>query len=284
LGDSAMLRRAFAYFALGTSLVSATFAAAAPPAAMLRSPTANWVVDFDESQCIASRNYGTSAEPWLLGLKAPLRGDVMQVMVVRPGVGAAFSDQHITVMTLDNAQVLRTSALSLSIPEKKQHLLRMILSSDQFDRFAKASAVSIDVRGQLRQTIALKDMPALTKVMADCVAGLRKHWNAGLTAGTPSPSLRQEATGDLRGLFSSKDYPDVGILDDSQGSSSVVLLVDETGKVADCTITASSGSAALDGQACYAITTRAKFKPAIGVDGKPAKSVFLQQISWRMRD
>jgi len=258
-------------------------ALAAPPTPNVYAPTNKWVVDFDDSQCVASRNYGTAAEPWLLGLKAPVSGDVMQLMVVRPGGSSPFPDQHPTVITLNDGQVLRTSAMSLSIPERKQRLLRMILSSEQFERFSKATAISIDVRGQLRQNIALTDMPALSKIMSDCVAGLRKYWNAGVTAG-PSSSLRQDATGDLRGLFSSKDYPDVGMLDDSQGISRVVLLVDETGKVADCTITASSGSAALDGQTCYAITTRAKFKPAIGADGKPAKTVFRQQINWRIQD
>jgi len=66
------------------------------------------------------------------------------------------------------------------------------------------------------------------------------------------------------------------------GSVAFVLLIDEEGKVADCTVTETSGVASLDAQSCAIVKERAKFKPATGLDGKPSKSSYFQRISWRL--
>ena len=84
------------------------------------------------------------------------------------------------------------------------------------------------------------------------------------------------------GLFSSDDYPGIAVFNDQMGAVSLVLLIDEQGKVADCTVTQTSGVAALDAQSCAVIKERGKFSPAIGQDGKPAKSSWLQRINWRL--
>ena len=67
------------------------------------------------------------------------------------------------------------------------------------------------------------------------------------------------------------------------GAVSLALLIDEQGKVADCTVTQTSGVAALDAQSCAIIKERGKFSPAIGHDGKPAKSSWLQRINWALQ-
>lgn len=60
------------------------------------------------------------------------------------------------------------------------------------------------------------------------------------------------------------------------------ILIDEKGKVADCTVTQTSGLAALDSQTCFIITSRAKFVPAVGADGNPAKHSMSPRIQWKM--
>jgi hypothetical protein len=62
----------------------------------------------------------------------------------------------------------------------------------------------------------------------------------------------------------------------------LALLIDETGKIADCTVIGTSGAASLDTQSCGMLKDRARFKPAIGLDGKPAKGSFIQRITWRV--
>jgi len=71
------------------------------------------------------------------------------------------------------------------------------------------------------------------------------------------------------------------LLVDPQGVAKLEFL-DEQGKVADCTVIEPSGVASLDAQSCAVIKQGAKYKPAIGLDGKRAKSAAFQSITWKM--
>ena len=49
-------------------------------------------------------------------------------------------------------------------------------------------------------------------------------------------------------------------------------------------IAESSGIAVIDSRSCAVVTYKARFEPATGRDGKPAKSVYEQSITWRVTD
>jgi protein TonB len=51
------------------------------------------------------------------------------------------------------------------------------------------------------------------------------------------------------------------------------------GRVADCTITSSSGSPDLDEATCANVTRRARFNPAMA-DGKPTTGSYSGRIRW----
>ena len=60
-------------------LSTAGTAAAAEP----KQPTGKWIVNFADAQCVATRNYGSEADPIYLVLKAPATGGTLQVGIVR---------------------------------------------------------------------------------------------------------------------------------------------------------------------------------------------------------
>lgn len=60
------------------------------------------------------------------------------------------------------------------------------------------------------------------------------------------------------------------------------MLINEAGKIASCMVTEASGQASLDAQACSILATRARFIPALGIDGKPIKSGTTTRIKWQM--
>ena len=86
----------------------------------------------------------------------------------------------------------------------------------------------------------------------------------------------------LKDLVSGDDYPPEAQMADEQGTVDVLVKVDESGKVADCTIQGSSGSAALDSQTCSLFWLRAKFAPARDEAGKPVVSAYSRKITWRL--
>jgi hypothetical protein len=111
------------------------------------------------------------------------------------------------------------------------------------------------------------------------VSRLREIWNVGPDH---AEKIAADARGDLRSLFSEDDYPLAMILADKSGSARFGLLIDESGKVKDCTVMEPSGIAVLDGRSCGIIVEKAKLTPAVGPDGKPVRSFWVQQVTWKL--
>jgi TonB family protein len=133
------------------------------------------------------------------------------------------------------------------------------------------------------ESFALAQMPALMKTLDTCAADLRKVWKVwDYEKGGTEAGLKEGPSGNLSRLFDPDDYPAISILKDQVGSVAFALLIDEQGKVADCTVTQTSGLAALDAQSCAVVKARGKFKPAVGPDGKPSKSAYFQRITWAL--
>lgn len=264
-----------ALFLAGTA-ASAAATAAEPE---LRRPTAQWVVDFDDSKCVASRKYGSEAEPIHLVLKAPPQGEVMQLAVMRKGSNAP-ADQLPATIAFDDARALKTNMLRYN-PSKsglRVHLLNM--PSSDFALVRQAKTLSIR-SGGLDETFQLSQMEQLLKIIDECVADLREVWNIGNTPDAPS-THQKRATGSLTHLFNWNDYPSVSLQQGDTGVVRFVMLIDEAGRVADCTVIATSGVAALDTQSCAIAQERGRFQPARGADGKPAKDALIQGIIWKI--
>jgi len=86
----------------------------------------------------------------------------------------------------------------------------------------------------------------------------------------------------LSTLFSSDDYPAAAVRAGEEGTVGFRLDVGNDGRVAACTVTASSGSAILDSTTCQLITMRARFQPARDHQGKPTEDRFNGRIVWRL--
>ena len=140
-----------------------------------------------------------------------------------------------------------------------------------------ASSVRFTVKNGPDTSFQLQAMPALFKGMEHCTANLREHWNLKTGA------IAKPATGDLRHIFRSDDYPDEAIWRNQEGTVILTLLVDEKGKVAACDVIVPSGIPALDAMGCQVVRERLKMKPALDKSGRPVRSIVVTPpITWRM--
>lgn len=281
--------------ALRVLLLIVIAAAASAASAEAKQPTDKWVVNFADAQCLATRNYGSEHDPFFLVLKAPPLGDVIQIGLVWEG-GAREATQVDGDIIFDEAPPIRTNLLQYGVQSKRQQALYANVPTAKLAPMRTATSIRIrssdegfkrlgsrigqggshtDVQLQLTQ------MPALLQVMESCVADLRDVWNVGASA--DAGTLKRDASADLANLFSGDDYPWQSLLDGQGGAVRVALLVDEKGQVADCSIIETSHVAALDAQSCALLKDRAKFEPALGTDGKPAKGAFIQTVKWMVQ-
>jgi TonB family protein len=261
------------------ALSALMFSSAAPAADTPKQPTGKWIVHFEDAQCVAQRDYGSTNHPLILLLKQPPLGGVMQISIIEKGTVAEATQLDATYQ-FDSQPQQKVSILRFSPKGQGTRVAMMNLSQEQFAAGRQSQSLRLDYAA-FHARLALLQFPELLEIMNACVADLRKVWNVR-PAGEEAASVRKDARGDLRGLFSSDDYPADSLRFGESGSVKVALLVDEQGKVADCSVTETSGAAILDAQSCAILRERAKFTPAVGKDGKPAKDAWIQQISWRL--
>lgn len=245
-------------------------AAASPAAASPIAPTGKWVVNFDDAQCVASRAYGEEQ----LFLKASPFGDVVQFGVMQPGRSGP-PQQVVAELTPQTGDTVRgTAILWTSKGEAATKLRMMNLPAAEFQRLS-ASPVLVIKMGDLRREYAIPAMPAMAKVMKDCVDDLQKVWSA-------EGGVAAKANANLASYFSADDYPADAVARGLGGTTRFSLLIDEKGAVADCMVIETSGQASLDTQSCAVIRRRARFTPARDASGKATRDRVTSRIVWRL--
>lgn len=100
----------------------------------------------------------------------------------------------------------------------------------------------------------------------------------------PAAGLKVRATpqGDPSSWFDVKDYPADALRAQAQGPVGVALSIDMDGRVAGCTVMASSGSASLDQRTCSLLIERARFVAAFGKRRKPAPDRWSGTVNWQI--
>jgi protein TonB len=83
-------------------------------------------------------------------------------------------------------------------------------------------------------------------------------------------------------LFSSDDYPPRAMRGDEEGRVGYHLEIGPNGRVSRCTISRSSGSAALDERTCRIVSVRARFTPARDSAGNAVPDTRDGEVTWRL--
>ena len=80
--------------------------------------------------------------------------------------------------------------------------------------------------------------------------------------------------------FSQDNYPAEALRRSEQGRVVTTLLIDATGAVADCSVTTSSGSSALDEATCRIARKRVRYEPARDAEGNAIASSVTLPVRW----
>lgn len=94
------------------------------------------------------------------------------------------------------------------------------------------------------------------------------------------PVRRAAAT--LQYYFNPDDHPAAALRANEEGTVAFRLDVNAAGQVTSCTVTRSSGSAALDAATCRILRGRPHFVPARAADGSAMADSVVGRIRWRL--
>ena len=98
-----------------------------------------------------------------------------------------------------------------------------------------------------------------------------------------APPQKLTPRGSPQSWVTNDDYPPSAQREGVQGTTSFTLQVGPDGRVTSCSITGSSGSAALDDTACRLLQRRAKFNPGRDSAGQPTGGVFSSRFRWQIQ-
>ena len=87
---------------------------------------------------------------------------------------------------------------------------------------------------------------------------------------------------DLLTYFSQDDYPAAALRGEEQGIVTARIDIDPRGRVANCTVTASSGSNALDAATCRIMRSRVRYRPARNRRGRPVPGLAFIHVTWQL--
>lgn len=240
-------------------------------------PAGKWVVDFADEQCVASRTFGAAKDPWVLVIKPSPTSDVVQLLAIEKG-GPQMAVQGDARVTIGKAPPITVKQLHYAVKGNGIHLIN--LEPEQASELADADVIQWAGDGP-GKSFPTGPIGKLMQTLAACRADLRNHWNIAPEKRELLQSVARPRKPLIR-YFSTNDYPWQAVRSSESGLTSVVLLIDERGSIKDCMIDGTSNIATLDAMTCVVFRERAKFDPAIGKDGKPVRSHYMQRVRWEM--
>jgi TonB family protein len=249
--------------------------AAAPPP--LRQPVKGWQLDYGDTACVAIQRYGTPQAPVTLALRPSPSGKIVRAVIAVPGKSG---EPHHFPLTTNIAPAGAMTGLRFASKDRRTNIVWINYQRAALDSLPRAGELAVGGEGIADSRFALPAIAAVLKGLDECDADLRRYWNvdgAGVALSKPAEPVRP-----LPDLFTSDDYPHQAWSEDKQGSSLIMMMVDEKGSLKDCMVEETSGIATLDAMACQVLIQRAKFRPALDAAGKPARSVLTRRITWRM--
>lgn len=103
-----------------------------------------------------------------------------------------------------------------------------------------------------------------------------------LPSASPFDAVGARPKGNAARWVTTEDYRPRWIMEGLAGRAGFALSIDAAGKVTGCTITRSTGHAALDGATCDLLTKRARFDAARDTTGKPVAGSYTGTVTWQI--
>ncbi len=259
-------------------LFSIFFAAAAvataDPAAV--EPSGKWVVEYADTMCVLSRDYGTGADKVTLALRPLPMSSETQVALFSEGKGPQIPAGKAEITVLSQGKPATGTYQRVTLPNQAVRVATMYFDGTALDDLDKATVITLRLGKEAHQ-LAVPGIAGAMRALATCQADLLKGWGVEMKE---RANLSRPATGSAARFFGPSAYPPDAISAGQQGRVVAVASINQSGKVEHCTIVASSKSPSLDGATCEILRKQGKFSPALDLAGHPVTSHLIVPVRW----
>ena len=254
--------------------LAAAAVATAEPAAV--EPSGKWVVEYADTMCVLSRDYGTGADKVTLALRPLPMSTETQVALFSEGRGPQVPAGKAEITVISQGRPTVGTYQRVNLPQKSVRVATMYFDGTALDDLDKATAITLRL-GKETYQLAVPGIAGAMRALATCQADLLKGWGVEMKERT---NLSKPATGSAARFFGPSAYPPEAIRAEQQGRVIAVASINQVGKVEKCTIVASSKSPSLDGVTCEILRKQGKFSPALDLAGQPVASHLIVPVRW----
>src|SRR5436305_5440572 len=137
IGDSMMVRLIFLVLSTIMGLAAPT-----PSAADVLHPIQNWVVDYREDQCLATREYGSADKPITLAIRPAPNGETYELLVGRKHFGPDFATEQKGYVDFGNGRI-RSWLLNYGFAKTKSDIYQFRISAAEMQQALSARTVTL---------------------------------------------------------------------------------------------------------------------------------------------
>lgn len=265
-------------FTFAAALAAAAFQSAVSDQPGPLEPSGPWTVEHADSMCIVGRKFGTGEQEVTLGFRPGPMSEHMRVAVWLSDKSEKFKF-GVGRVAIDSFPPVAAPYGRGPTPIKGLQLIKIDTKRPEIGNLdtAKILHVSVD---DLNLSFRLGNIRGAITALQKCERELLIGW--GMDPTVLDSITTQPFHRNIVSLFSTNDYPSSAISKGEQGTAGVHFRIGTDGKVSDCRVVETSGSAALDAQTCKIIVRRARYEPARTKAGEPVASIGFQRIRWEM--
>lgn len=244
-------------------------------------PSSSWNVEYADEMCLLARDFGEGPVKVTLGFKPGPASEYVRLVVITRDVSTKVERGD---ARLDFDGQAPVTARFVTGPIKNKPMRIMAVDMKVTDLVPLSSAKELHIRaGRTDLRLAPTRVGDAMKALQDCEKDLLVTWGMdSAVLATIAKFPRVSRKGGFASYFSINDYPMEAIRRREQGTVGTRVHVATDGRVTECRVIESSGSAILDIQTCDIIRTRFRYEPARNHDGQPVPSFTFQRIRWEL--
>lgn len=258
-------------------IFAAAMLASAPAQAPAEAPAGQWNISRGEVYCTLGRGNGPGGVDFALRvIPGTERVDLLVTSRGWQRIPIPRGEKAGIALLPEDGAPIEAPALTGRLPSGSPLLAFGALGSKFIDRLALADQIRVTQDARTVLTLDLTDSGSAVAALRDCLSQRLAAWGMD-----PGARARMRSLPEPIGTpFSGNDYPLGAMREDAQGMVIARLMIGTDGRVADCAVLRTSGSADLDSRTCHVYRHEARFRPAIGEDGQPVAAGTITSVVW----
>ena len=256
--------------------VAAATLVAAPVGGQAPAPANAWTIDYNETRCIARRDFAEDGRTFSLSIRPALDAKSFEVTIAKPG-----GDYQLPMQVMGTADFGQGPVNAWVLKHRNS------TDSSQVFRFRVPATALVPPAGnakisftaeEYRARVGHVDLAPAIAALDTCLKDLRAYWNAS----SPKASTAASARNNLKALLKPDNHIDGGLFGGVRGTAFYVLFIDQEGKLAGCEAVSEDASPALDHLGCGILREQGQFTPALDSNGNPVRDVIVTPpVRWR---